>query len=170
MERCFIITENAKLHKQFYDYIEIAERNNVLIKAFVEENHIKEVKSYLYKALSNSFGIVLTDEEYEKFKNQLRKDAEWVKGGALYYFKQNSVIGKKYKELGIKSAFRPNPAFELNECLFYSRSRLFEHDNVLYATIESEDLTPKTAVLPGWKEISKSQFYAIVDEIENSKK
>lgn len=169
MERCFIIAENAKLYKQFYDYIEAVERNNVLIKAFVTENHITTAKNYLYKASSNSFGIVLTALEYELFKKQLRKNGEWTKDGTLYSFKQTSEIGKMYKELGIKTAFRPNPAFELNECLFYSRSRLFEYNGVLYATIESEELTPKTAILPGWEEISKSQFYAIVDEIEKNK-
>lgn len=170
MERCFIITEKATLHKKFYDYLDAVTHNNSLIKAFVIENKIKETTDYHYRAIPGVFGITLNKEEYERFFKQLRKDAEWVKNEGLYTFKKNSEIGKKFQELDIKPALRPNPAFELNECLFYSRSRLFEHDNVLYATIESEELTLKTAILPGWEEISKSQFYAIVDEIEKNKK
>lgn len=169
MERCFVIEKEAALHKKYYDYAALRDKNNEIIKTFVREN-IKDTSGYSYISMSDTFGIELTNEEYEKFKNQLKKDYRCLDdGGKLYIFKMNSPIGKKYKALGITVAHKPMAGFELDECYFSIKSRLFDYKDVLYVAILSEELRKDHPMPLGWREISKSEFYAVIDEIEGDK-
>ena len=170
MERCFVIEKEASLHKKYYDYVALRNKNNEIIKTFVREN-IKDNSDYSYLPLSETFGIELSDEEYEKFKNQLTKGYRWLESGRkLYTFKKNSPIGKKYKALGITAAHKPMAGFELDECYFRINSRLFDYKDVLYADLSSDELRKDHPMPLGWREISKSEFYAVIDEIERDEK
>lgn len=169
MERCFIIEKEASLHKKYYDYVALRDKNHEVISAFISEN-IKDTPKYSYFADFDTFGIDLTNEEYEKFKNQLTKGYRRLEDGRkLYVFKRNSRIGKKYKALGLTTAHKPMAGFELDNCYFRINSRLFDHKDTLYASLSSEGLHKDDPVPVGWREISKSEFYAVIDEIERDK-
>lgn len=170
MERCFVIEKEAALYKKYYDYTTLRDKNNEIITDFVREN-IKDASDYSYLPMSETFSIELTDEEYEKFKNQLTKGCRWLgEGRNLYTFKKNSQIGKKYKELGITAARKPMVGFELDACYFHLNTRLFDYKDTLYVTLSSDELHKDDPVPVGWREISKSEFYAVIDEIERDKK
>lgn len=170
MEKCFIIESSAELHKKYFDYIALRNKNNEIVKKFIYEN-ISEKENFTYSTnRDRSFSLVLTDEEYEKFKPQLLKSYTYTGKGKLYTFKKNSQIGKLYAKLEIIPAFRPSLPWELSFCLGQARSRLFDYDDVLYGTIDSGELTDNAKFPEGWREISKSEFYAIIDKIEQEEK
>lgn len=77
MEKCFIIESSAELHKKYFDYIALQDKNNEIIKKFVSEN-ITERTNFTYATYRNSFALVLTDDEYEGFKPQLLKNYGYV--------------------------------------------------------------------------------------------
>lgn len=171
MERCFIIESSAKLHKKYFDYIALRDKNNGIIKKFVSENITDERKNFTYSTnYDHSFSIVLTDEEYEKFKPQLLKNYTFTGDGKLYTFKKRSPIGKLYAQLNIEPAGKPSIQWNLNFPLMRARTRLFDYEGVLYSTIDSGEIADKTKFPEGWREISKSEFYAVIDKIEQEEK
>lgn len=169
MERCFIIESSAELHKEYFGYIALSDKNNGIIKKFVSEN-ITERTNFTYGTNRDcSFSIILNDDEYEKFKPQLLKSYTYTKEGKLYTFKKNSQIGKLYARLEITPAFKPSLPWRLSFCLMRARTRLFDYEGILYSTIDSDEITEKTQFPEGWREISKSEFYAVIDKIEQEK-
>ena len=96
MEKCFIIESSAELHKDYYDWVALRNKNNEIVKKFVVEN-ITERHPFTYMTgFGGTFGITLTNEEYEKFKSQLKKDYTWTRDNEpLYTFKKNSDIGRR---------------------------------------------------------------------------
>lgn len=166
MERCFIIESDSALHKKYFDYIALRDKNNDIIKRFVSEN-ITERTNFTYATYRDrSFAIALTDEEYEKFKPQLLKDYTYVEDGKLCTFKKRSTIGKLYAQLDIEPAGKPNLQWNLNFLFMRGRTRLFDYDGILYGTVDSSEIDADTKFPDGWQEISKSEFYAVIDKIE----
>lgn len=166
MEKCFIIESSAKLHKKYFDYIALRNKNNEIVKKFIYEN-ISEKENFTYSTNRDcSFSLVLTNEEYEKFKPQLLKSYTYTGKGKLYTFKKNSQIGKLYAKLEIIPAFKPSLPWELSFCLMKARTRLFDYNGVLYGTIDSDEITDNAIFPAGWREISRGEFYALLDKIE----
>lgn len=166
MERCFIIESSAKLHKSYYAYEDLWKKNHETVKKFVAEN-ITEAKGYSYKAYE-VFSITLDDNMYEKFKSQLIKNYEYVGEKKLYTFKKRSPIGKLYAALNIKPATKPCALWEAR--IMAGRNRLFDYKGTLYATVDSTKIDTETTFPEGWLEISKSEFYALIDKIEQEEK
>ena len=162
MERCFIIESSAKLHKRYYAYEDLWKKNHETIKKFVAEN-ITKAKGYSYKAYG-TFSITLDNDTYEKFKSQLMKNYEYAGEKKLYTFKKRSPIGKLYAALNIKPAVKPCALWETY--IMAGRNRLFDYEGVLYATVDSGEINKETIFPEGWREISKSEFYALIEKIE----
>lgn len=162
MERCFIIESSAKLHERYYAYEDLWKKNHETVKKFVAEN-ITEAKGYSYKACA-VFSITLDNETYEKFKSQLMKNYEYAGEKKLYTFKKRSPIGKLYAALNIKPAVKPCALWEAHTMA--GRNRLFDYEGTLYATVDSTEINKETIFPEGWREISKSEFYALIDKIE----
>ncbi len=172
MERCFIIEENAKLHKKYMDYTDLNSKNTEAVKKFILDN-IKETMAHTsYIIYSDTLGITMSDGEHEKFKNQLKNDPLYCgsKNGPVYIFKKNSPIAKEYKKLGITAVRCPSIGFEISTCYHELKGRLFDYKGVVYGSLESEELKKDDSMPVGWREISKSEFYAVIDEIERSVK
>ena len=164
MERCFIISKGCKLHNDYMAYIEGTKKNNEIIKKFFEENGI-EAKSYSLK--SNSLAIIPTESDLNKFKQKFKKvPSATTDGNTLYEFKKNSVIGKAYIELKLKVLHKPMVGFYLGELFLRMRSRLFMYENVLYASVEAEGLRSDMDMPDGWEEIKRSEFYKVVEKLE----
>lgn len=172
MERCFIIEENAKLHKKYMDYKDLNSKNTEAVKKFILENITKDTVHTDYIIYSNTLGITMSDEEHEKFKNQLKSTPLYCgsDNGPVYIFKKNSPIAKEYKKLGITAVRCPSIGFEISTCYHELRGRLFDYKGVVYGSLESEELKKDDSMPVGWCEISKSEFYAVIDEIERSVK
>ena len=167
MEKCFIIESSAELHKKYFDYIALQDKNNEIIKKFVSEN-ITERTNFTYATYRNSFALVLTDDEYEGFKPQLLKNYGYVNHEKIYTFKKKSFIGKLYKQLGIKPAYKPSITWEAN--ILCGKYRLFDYEGILYGTIDSSEINAETIFPEGWREISKGEFYNLLDKIEKEDK
>ncbi len=170
MERCFIIESSAELHKKYYDYIALQDKNREIIKNFVSEN-ITDRADFTYSTnRDKSFSVVLTDEEYEKYKTQLLASYTYAEEGKLYTFRKNSKIGRQYTKLEIKPAFKPSLPWELSFCLSRARTRLFDYEGILYGTLDSDEITAKHKFPDEWREISRAEFYTLLDKIETLKK
>lgn len=164
MEKCFIIESSAELHKDYYDWVALRDKNNEIIKNFVAENITERYPFTYMTQFGGTFGITLTNEEYEKFKSQLKKDYTWTRDNEpLYTFKKNSNIGKRYAELNIKPADKPYVPLILG---LGGRWRLFDYEGVLYVTYDSETMKNRENFPDGWQEISKGEFYSLLDKIE----
>lgn len=172
MERCFIIEEKAKLHKKYMDYKDLNSKNTEAVKKFILENITKDTVHTDYIIYSNTLGITMSDEEHEKFKNQLKSTPLYCgsDNGPVYIFKKNSPIAKEYRKLNIVEAHRPCIGFELDVCYFSLKGRLFDYKGVVYGTLDSEELKKDDPMPVGWSEISKSEFYGVIDEIEKEEK
>lgn len=162
MERCFIIENSAELYKRYYTYENLWEKNHETVKKFVFEN-ITEAKSYSYAAY-DTLSITLDDDTRKKLNTQLMKDYKYVGEKKLYTFKKRSPIGKLYSTLNIKSAVKPCALWEAK--IRAGRNRLFDYKGTLYATVDSTEINKETIFPEGWREIGKSEFYAVIDKIE----
>lgn len=163
MEKCFIIESSAELHQKYYAYKNLWKKNHETIKNFVAEN-ITEEKEYSYSAYGD-FAITLNNETYSKFCSQLKKDYRYVNNKKMYTFKKRSPIGKLYTALGIKPAVKPCVLWEAG--IMAGSNRLFDYEGTLYATVDSNEINKETTFSDGWLEISKGEFYSLLDKIES---
>lgn len=164
MERCFIIESSAELYKKYYAYENLWKKNHETVKKFVAEN-ITDNKDCRYSyAVSDVFSITLDDDTYKKFSPQLKTDYKYAGEKKLYTFKKRSPIGKLYTALNIKPAVKPCALWEAG--IMAGRNRLFDYEGTLYATVDSGEINKETTFPDGWQEISKGDFYSLLDKIE----
>ena len=75
--------------------------------------------------------------------------------------------GKRYAKLNIKPADKPYVPLILG---LGGRWRLFDYEGVLYVTYDSETMKNRENFPDGWREISKGEFYNLLDKIEKEDK
>lgn len=165
MERCFIIDKSSKLYRKYAAWKENFEENCKIVKDFLCEHDISPRYFCFDK---EALYIVPTDESLTKYKNQFKKQPEaWLRGkGSLYVFKKNSPVGKAYTALDLTVLTEPMPAMYIDEPIRRVSWRLFIHDEVLYVTLESDDITVDTEFPTDWKEMKRSDFYKILENME----
>lgn len=157
MERCFIIGKETKLYKDHKKYNENVKSNNKIIDKFMRDNGIEASE---YCCISNdTFAIIPTESDKQKFGASLTKK-DW--GYGLRAFSKRSKIFKAYKNLNLNIVCRP----VLWQYVYIERAgvRLFMLDDILYATLDGEGITPETQFPTGWNEIKQSEFYRILEE------
>ena len=162
MEKYFIIESSTKLHKRYFEYIALRDKNDKIIRKFVAENIAARENLTYVSNWNQSFSIVLTDEEYKKFQPQLWKNYSVVENGRMCTFRKDSIVGKLYTKLNIEPA--PKPHITCAVGILSAQSRLFDYDGVLYCTINSEKITEKTKFPDGWREISRSEFATLIPQ------
>lgn len=161
MERCFIISENSELYRDYMAWKTNIIQNNKTMKEFLDNMGI-EASEY---SLTDRLGIVVTESDLEKFKNQLTKNPVQFYGElGLYEFKKNSPVGKAYTALGLKIIYKPNVAWSADILVRRCQTRCFLHNGNLYATIESDEISKDTEFPNSWNEIKRSEFYKILEE------
>lgn len=162
MERCFIVNENSELYRDYMDWKTNIIQNNKTMKEFLDNMGI-ETSEY---SLTDRLGIVVTESDLEKFKNQLTKNPIQFYGKlGLYEFKKNSPVGKAYTALELKVMYKPNVAWYADVLVIgRCQTRCFLHNGNLYATIESEEINKDTEFPDSWNEIKKSDFYKMLEE------
>lgn len=167
MERCFTINADSALYKNYKEYINTSEINTAKIKAFISDNITKEEFSYARN--SSTLRVSLTPTEATAFASQLKKDYTYANNRKIYTFKKNSAIGKAYDKLGIKNVIKPFPIDYAACNIYHARTRLFFNNDTLYCSIDSDELKSDTHIPTStFTEISKSDFYKIVEDIEKN--
>ncbi len=165
MERCFTIDKSSKLYRNYAAWKENFEENCKIVKDFLCKQNID---SRYFSFDEESLYLVPTDESLTKFKNQFKKHPEaWIRGkGSLYVFKKNSPVGKAYTALGLTVLTEPMLAMYIDEPIRRVSRRIFMHDEVLYVTLASDDITVDTEFPTAWKEMKRSDFYKLLENME----
>lgn len=161
MERCFIISENSELYHDYMAWKTNVKKNNETMKEFLYNMGI-ETSEY---SLSDRLGIVVTESDLEKFKNQLtRQPVQFCGKLGLYEFKKNSPVGKAYTALGLKVIYKPNVAWCADILVRSCQTRCFMHNGILYVTMEADEIKSDTEFPDGWNDIKRSDFYKMLEE------
>jgi hypothetical protein len=162
MEKFYIITEESRIHRKYFEHKQSVKDINEVVKNVMESYDIETN----YYAIDNGyFGIYPTKNDLSNLKKQLCKDSRI---DSLSFFKKNSQL---YKELferirlsGLIFINKPLIQFEFEHCS-KGRYRLFNIGDKLYASYESNTDFNNP---PGFIEIKGSEFYKIVEEYNNS--
>ena len=156
MERYFIV-KNETLVKQLKDYESMRQKVDEAFKEFVKEHGIETTEYYQF---TDQLRICPTENDIQKFRNQLKVDNET--------FKKNSVLSKAWVECCKANELRTprKPVWELRDLIrggFYRfRSSLFSLNDEVYGTFEADadfNFSEEDFV-----ELKASEFYKIVEE------
>lgn len=165
MERAFIVT-GTKLGNDTIQYEKANEDVKKQVREFFKENEI-ETKKYIVSPHDSNIGLYPTDKDLEKFEDVLLKKEY----GGCRFFRKNCRIQKAWlkrlKDNGIKVLEKPYPAFYLDTFLYKYSSRLFSYKNEVYLTIDTEI---KFDIPSDFKEIKMSEFFKVLEEIEEGDK
>ena len=161
MEKFYTVNEGSSLYKDYWDWRNNIEPNKKIVTDFFSEFGIE---AFLYHPGSTRIGIVPTENDKTKFAKQLCSK-ETNEG--LRFFKRNSAINKEWvkRAANLKNVSKPSPVWH-NKYMGQSSSRLFDHSGVLYCSFSANQIEMPTDT---FTEIKGSEFYKILEEIENGK-
>jgi len=161
MERYFQVTGQSDLFNQYMEYKNNQQVLHNISKEFMDTQGI-ETDTYAYQ--SNTFYIVPTEKDLEKFNKSLCKPLS----NDLRAFKANSKVGKAWvnilEEKQVKIKYKPFVGHSFRNCLGKNRSRIFAIDSIVYCSFENEydfEDTPE-----GFIELKASEFWKIVEDYE----
>lgn len=158
MKRYFIV-KNETLVKQLKDFEIMKNKVDDTFKVFVEEYGIEATEYYQF---TDQLRICPTENDIQKFKEQLKADKET--------FKKNSAISKAWVELcEVNKLNTPRkPVWELRDLIccgvYRFRSSLFSLNDEVYGTFEADsdfNLPEEHFV-----ELKASEFYKIVEDAQ----
>lgn len=161
LEKFYTVNEGSSLYKDYWAWKNSIEPNRKIADEFFKEFGIE---STLFCPFSTVIGIVPTENDKVKFGKQLCSK-ETNEG--LRFFKKNSAINKEWvrRAVNLKNVSKPSPAW-LNSYMGQSSSRLFDYNGVLYCSFSANQIAMPSDV---FTEIKGSEFYKIMEEIENDK-
>ncbi|MNP18938.1 hypothetical protein D3C76_1114440 [compost metagenome] len=159
MERYFIVTEENRLHKDWFDYKENSTRVCEIFKDFKQTVGIE---AHGYYVSDDSIYIVPTENDLQAFKSILGAP----NNEGLRKFRASSKISKAWvqmlKDAGLKVLRKPMVLLYFRSFGGRYRSRLFDKNGVVYCSIDpAGDETPK-----GFIEMKASEFYKIIEDAE----
>lgn len=161
MDKFYTVNEGSSLYADYWAWKNCLAPNKKLVDDFFKEFGIE---ADLYCQSSVVIGIVPTKNDKIKFAKQLcLKETD----EGLRFFKKNSAINKEWvkRAVGLKNAHKPSPAW-LNKYMVRSSSRLFDYNGVLYCSLSANQIEMPSDT---FTEIKGSEFYKIMEEIENGK-
>lgn len=160
MEKYYKIPKEHRIYKMYMDYKNMANRIN---KAFIEFEKEWGIETQQYCQTTDRLYICPTDNDTEKF-------GEYFKKGCPGEFKKTSAPSKawvgKCKELNLETPYIPSLPWEFG-IYGSSRQRIFMIDDVLYASISTEN---DFKALKGLEEIKASEFFKVIEDYEESLK
>lgn len=161
MDKFYTVNEGSSLYADYWAWKNSFVPNKKLVDDFFKEFGIE---ADLYCHDSMVIGIVPTENDKIKFAKQLCSK-ETNEG--LRFFKKNSVINKEWKKraVDLKNVHKPSPAW-FNKYMGRSSSRLFDYNGVLYCSFSANQIEMPSDT---FTEIKGSEFYKIMEEIENGK-
>lgn len=165
MKRCYIVTKESKLYKNYDKWINSENEINELFKEFTKTQGIKAT---IYAYWHDKLYIVPTKEDLEKFENVLCSP---IISNGLRSFKKNSKITKLWdkaiEEKNIKLVSKPNVVNYFNTSSYRMNTQLFKYNNILYCSFAIEENFKE--VPEGFIEIKESEFCKVVEEIRSNR-
>jgi len=161
LEKFYTVNEGTSLYKDYWAWRNSIEPDKKIANDFFSEFGIE---ADLYCPGSTRIGIVPTENDKVKFATQLcSKETD----EGLRFFKRNSAVNKEWvkRVVNLKNVSKPSPAWH-NKYMGQSSSRLFDHNGVLYCSFSANQIEMPTDI---FTEIKGSEFYKILEEIENGK-
>lgn len=160
MERYFIVTEESRLHADWFAY---KENRRDVERNFAKVREELGIESDAFYVTNEHFYIVPTEQDKKKYASVLCAPIN----DGLQKFKCNSKSGKAWvtalKDADLKVLYKPRLIFYIKNEGGKYRSRLFDIDGVVYCSIDPcQKEAPK-----GFKEIKGSEFFKIIEEHEN---
>lgn len=158
MERFFIV-KNEGLIKQVKEFESMRIKINDAFKEFSEKHDIETNRYYQHTDLLR---ISPTENDIEKFRNQLKVDNET--------FKVKSAMNKEWVELCKANGLTTpeKPSWELMRLvgtgLWRFSSRLFSLNDKVYGSLEMD--TPFELPEADFIELKASEFYKIIEETQ----
>ena len=161
MEKFYTVNEGSSLYEDYWAWRNSIEPNKKIVNDFFSEFG---VEASLYCPGPSRIGIVPTENDKVKFAKQLCSK-ETNEG--LRFFKKTSAIGKEWvkRALNLKNVSKPSPAW-YNNYMGRSSTRLFDYNGVLYCSFSADQIEMPSDT---FTEIKGSEFYRILEEIENGK-
>lgn len=156
MEKYFIVKEDCSLYKDYFNHKKSEKEIYSAYKRVCEEFGIESNQFFLSK---NSFSIIPTDKDKEKFNSVLKKTNYGE-------FKKNSAPSKMWISLvkDIHNFDKPRLIYYFELLGHTWRERLFDKENVLYCSVESDrDIKTPNFVT----EIKASEFYKVIEDLES---
>ena len=161
MEKFYTVNEGSRLYDDYWAWRNSIEPNKKIVNDFFSEFGIE---ADLYCSGPSRIGIVPSENDKVKFAKQLCTK-ETNEG--LRFFKKSSAIGKEWvkRAANLKNVSKPSPAW-LNNYMGRSSSRLFDYKGVVYCSFSADQIEMPSDT---FTEIKGSEFYGILEEIENGK-
>jgi len=159
MEKCFIVTDQSELHKDYYDYKE----NSKIIDGFVKDLMDKyNVDTKWYYADKFGFAIEPTEKDTEMFNKMLKLPLE----NGVRFFKKSSKLHKEWMNIlesnKLKILHKPRVGSYFDNLYGKFKTRLFNIDDILYCSVDSNGDDLKCP--EGMIRIKTSEFYKIVED------
>lgn len=161
MEKYYMVTEECRLHKDWFDYKENVVHVNEVYKEF---RNLVGVESSKYYVTDKEIYIVPTEKDNETFGSVLCAPIN----DGLRKFRATSKVGKAWvktlKDAALEVKGRPMAILYFRTFGGGSfRSRLLEQDGKLYCSID-----PANGEAPeGFIEIKASEFFKIIEDSES---
>lgn len=156
MEQFFEILKESPHYKEQLDYERDREAENNAAFAFLDEHGIEGGCYMIYKGY---LWVLDCPENRDKFKGQFLVDTEQ----GCVAFKKNSVIGKAFKNSGIKRANSPYVPFFFSNPVGRMRTRCFSYKDKVYCSI---DCNNELACPANFRKMKGSEFYAVIEEMD----
>ena len=156
MEKFYIVTDKSSLNKDYWKY-----KNNIKeVNKYVKEFLAKEgINAKYYGVETERLYIIPTERDIARLAGKLTKPLD----NGLRSFKTNSVIGKRWikfvRDNNIKILYKPTVGFYFN-AFGKSASRLFDIEDILYCSYESEFDFENPC---GFMEIKASEFFKAIE-------
>lgn len=165
-EKCFKVKKDYHIYNEYFDWWNNQENLSEKWKQFKRLTGI-EAESFVPR---RELYIIPTENDIKKFgKMLLAKDY----GKGLMKFRANSSIQKdweKFIDAYKVIVNKPDIIFDFlgNYCpCGRITSRLFHYKDDVYCSVSSEFINENTECPDGYEEIKKSEFYSIIETIEN---
>ena len=154
MERFYTISNDSKIGKDYWCYIESEKK---IVKAFNEFANEYDIKTTKFYPSHTLLWIVAEKEDKDKFGNQftLKTPGRFKKTSAM-----NKAWVKKCADEGVEYIDKPFVPFLFNY-VGRSQYRLFDYKGVIYCTFDC----PINVETPeGFVEMKGSEFYAAMEK------
>ena len=160
MERYFIVNKEHHIYKEYFEWKDCA---NKLAKKFNEFKNKTGIETNLFVPQKELL-IVPNNNDLKICEKVLYKKDY---GHGLRGFKKNSSFNKLWEELTKDIVFKYKPTLFYDFPIFgKTRTRIFDYKNKVYCSLDTDYLTKETKIPQGYKEIKASEFYKVIEDIE----
>lgn len=156
LEKYYIVPNDCKIGEQYLEHLEFVDKVTNLFREFAKQNNIH---THTYYPNVERLWIDPNAEDIKNFSNGFMADTPGK-------FKLRNPLNKKWVELcnknGLtKNVLKPYIPFYFTFGCFKCRWRLFDVDNIIYCTFQTDDTDFKSPVY--LTEIKASEFYSIME-------